>query len=158
MSLVHTNGKAAKQLKEISDWTPKKLRRYYIKTVMIMKKMYKSCKLVHADLSEYNLLVNKQELFVIDVGQAVDIAHPKAHDYLKRDIKVISSFFEKNCRKTNISIGQLNQTMLYDFILYEDREDDNKPAVEAEAEWLVSMAAKENDYSKLLKTIMESNL
>ena len=92
------------------------------------------------------------------MGQAVDIAHPKAHDYLKRDIKVISNFFEKNCRKTNISIGQLNQTMLYDFILYEDREDDNKPVVEAGAEWLASMAVKEKDYLKLLKTIMESNL
>ena len=33
--------------------------------------------------------------------------------------------------------------MLYDFILYEDREDDNKPAVEAGAKWLASMAAKE---------------
>ena len=119
-----------------------------------MKNMYKSCKLVHADLSEYNLLVNKQELYVIDVGQAVDIAHPKAHDYLKRDIKVISSFFEKNCHKANISIGQLDQTMLYDFILYEAEGDVNE-RIEARSDWL---ASKEKDYLKLLKTIMESNL
>ena len=65
-------------------------------------------------------MVNKQELYVIDVGQAVDTKHPKSLEYLKRDIKVITKFFYKLCKKINVNIGILKEAMLYDYILYED--------------------------------------
>ena len=162
MSLIHTKGRPAKQLREIIDWTPKKLRRYYIKAVIIMKEMYKLCNLVHADLSEYNLMVNKQELYVIDVGQAVDTKHPKSLEYLKRDIKVITKFFYKLCKKINVNIGILKEAMLYDYILYEDdvNYDNDVNKFDSEKKDKAGYIHDNNrkDFLKLLKSIMENNL
>ena len=50
-----------------------------------MKKMYHKCKLVHADLSEYNMLWHEDELYFIDVAQAVERMHPYAMEFLLRD-------------------------------------------------------------------------
>jgi len=45
---------------------------------------------VHADLSEYNLLWWKDQLYVIDVAQAVDAMHPRAMQFLLRDCRTVS--------------------------------------------------------------------
>ena len=58
-------------------------------------KGYRKAKLVHADLSEYNLLYWKDKLWVIDVGQAVLSNHPHANKFLRRDIKNIVRYFSK---------------------------------------------------------------
>ncbi len=52
-----------------------------------MKKMYRDCQLVHADLSEYNMLwdAHTSTLYFIDVSQAVDVMHPHAMEFLLRD-------------------------------------------------------------------------
>ena len=47
--------------------------------------MYDKAGLVHADLSEYNLLWQDDTLYVIDVGQAVEKNHPFSHQFLLRD-------------------------------------------------------------------------
>jgi len=59
-----------------------------------MKKMY-SIKLVHSDLSEFNILKTPEELIIIDVGQAVDLNHPKAEEFLARDVRNILSYYSK---------------------------------------------------------------
>ena len=127
-----------------------------------MKEMYKLCNLVHADLSEYNLMVNKQELYVIDVGQAVDTKHPKSLEYLKRDIKVITKFFYKLCKKINVNIGILKEAMLYDYILYEDdmNYDNDVNKLNSEKKDKAGNIHDNNrkDFLKLLKSIMENNL
>jgi RIO kinase 1 len=68
-----------------------------------MRLMVKSAKLIHADLSEYNILVtndkennSKQKPIIIDVGQSVLISHPKSSDFFKRDIENIVKYFNKN--------------------------------------------------------------
>ena len=50
--------------------------------------------LVHADLSEYNILVGRK-LYVIDWGQGVVSGHPKAEKYLRRDVENILDYFSK---------------------------------------------------------------
>ncbi len=50
-----------------------------------MKKMYREANLVHADLSEYNMLWWKDQLYFIDVSQAVEKQHPLANVFLLRD-------------------------------------------------------------------------
>jgi RIO kinase 1 len=58
-------------------------------------------KIVHADLSEYNILNNNEEMVIIDVGQAVSTMHPKAKDFFERDILNLSKWFNKHGVDTN---------------------------------------------------------
>ncbi len=51
--------------------------------------------LVHSDLSQYNILYFNNKPYFIDFGQAVVIKHPKAYEYLERDIYNISKYFSK---------------------------------------------------------------
>ena len=51
--------------------------------------------LVHADLSEYNLLVWDGHIVVIDAGQAVTREHPQAEDWFRRDCRNIARFFHR---------------------------------------------------------------
>ena len=55
-----------------------------------MKRMFSECKLVHADLSEYNMLWYKDTVYFIDVAQAVDSMHPRAMEFLLRDCQNVS--------------------------------------------------------------------
>ena len=59
----------------------------------ILRDMYVKAKLVHADFSEYNLLYHRKKVFVIDVGQSVSLKHPGSLEFLKRDVKNITSYF-----------------------------------------------------------------
>ena len=70
----------------------------YDQIIECMRRMYVRAQLVHADLSEYNILmdVEKEEVIIIDVGQAVTLNHPNARDFLLRDIENIRRFFKKH--------------------------------------------------------------
>ena len=87
--------------------------------------MFNDARLVHGDLSEYNLMIcpqflllhdddeeeedsksntitatattDREELTValIDFGQAVDVRHPDAEDLLRRDLLRVKEFFDK---------------------------------------------------------------
>ena len=59
-----------------------------------MRRLY-DAKLVHGDLSEYNIVVHEGELTVIDVGQAVTTFHPNADEFLRRDCKNVVNFFSR---------------------------------------------------------------
>ena len=59
-----------------------------------VRKAYQIAKLVHADLSEYNILMKEGRPVIIDVGQAVDIKHPNAGAFLRRDIENLVKFFK----------------------------------------------------------------
>ncbi|MCD4740068.1 serine protein kinase RIO [archaeon] len=60
-----------------------------------LKKMYQAG-LIHADLSEYNVLIWKGETWIIDMGQSVLLSHPKAKEFLKRDIKNMIKYFKEH--------------------------------------------------------------
>src|SRR2546425_364252 len=55
----------------------------------------RKAKLVHADMSEYNLLWWDGRVVVIDVGQAVPLDHPRAAEWFKRDVGNIARFFRR---------------------------------------------------------------
>ena len=65
----------------------------YAELVLTVRRMYHRCKLVHADLSEYNLLFHDAHLYIIDVSQSVEHDHPSAFDFLREDIKHVEEFF-----------------------------------------------------------------
>ncbi|MEK6843258.1 MAG: serine protein kinase RIO [Candidatus Micrarchaeota archaeon] len=60
-----------------------------------MKKMH-GAKLVHVDLSEFNIIMHKEMPYIIDVGQAVLLHHPQSEEFLRRDLLNVLKFFEKN--------------------------------------------------------------
>ena len=90
MEFIGKNEKAAPLLKESRVKKPHKL---YAKVLDYMTKLYEEGNLVHADLSEYNILMQKQNPVIIDVSQAVLLDHPYAAAFLFRDIKNINRHF-----------------------------------------------------------------
>ena len=68
---------------------------YYQQMLFYMRRMYQTCRLVHADLSEYNSIVHKDKLYIIDVSQSVEPEHPMALDFLRMDIKNVNDFFSR---------------------------------------------------------------
>ena len=53
------------------------------------------CDLVHADLSEYNILWKDNIPWIIDVGQGVTSRHPSANEFLVRDVTRITNWINK---------------------------------------------------------------
>lgn len=90
MSFIGENCMAAPKLKD-AKLTAEELDYAYKEIVVVMKKLYEEAKLVHADLSEYNILWYENKCFIIDVAQAVEIIHPGALEFLMRDCYNISN-------------------------------------------------------------------
>lgn len=67
-----------------------------------VRKLYINAELVHADLSEYNIVLFKDEPYLIDMGQSVLKDHPYAMSYLERDLKNVIRFFSKFGVKSDI--------------------------------------------------------
>jgi RIO kinase 1 len=65
--------------------------------VEYMRLLYKEANLVHADLSEYNILIDPNNVtpIFIDMGQSVTLEHPNAREFLNRDIQNILRFFSR---------------------------------------------------------------
>ena len=81
----------AKRLAEVDIENPKTafevVREY-------MRRLY-DAGLVHGDFSEYNVIVHDEQLYIIDLGQAVTVHHGNAGEYLQRDCVNIASFFTR---------------------------------------------------------------
>lgn len=78
------------------------MQELYYEALQILRKMYKICRLVHADLSEYNILYNSKNahLYTIDVSQSVEHDHPHSFDFLRSDIGNIDEFFARRGVRT----------------------------------------------------------
>ena len=63
-----------------------------------VKKIYQAG-FVHGDISEYNILVTDDGLKLLDCAQAVLLAHPRADDFLRRDVENLVRFFRKKGAK-----------------------------------------------------------
>jgi RIO kinase 1 len=115
MSFVgDAKGVAAPRLKDVefidSDGLAR-WRKVYIEIVSYMKIMYQDCKLVHADLSEYNILYHKDKPWIIDVSQSVEHDHPRSLDFLRMDIKNVNDFFKRK------DVNVLSDRRLYEYIM-----------------------------------------
>jgi len=64
---------------------------------MILEEMGKAYSLgiVHADLSEFNVMITEEGLKIIDWPQAVDLSHVNSQELLKRDLTNILRFFAR---------------------------------------------------------------
>jgi RIO kinase 1 len=62
----------------------------------LVRILYRDAGLVHADLSEYNILYHERP-FLIDMGQSVPLDHPRAHRFLVRDLQNLNRYFSRWC-------------------------------------------------------------
>ena len=69
--------------------------RLYTELLASVRIMYHQCRLVHADLSEYNILYHQGHLWIIDVSQSVEHDHPRAYDFLRADLGHVDEYFAK---------------------------------------------------------------
>ncbi|KAJ7644162.1 RIO1-domain-containing protein [Roridomyces roridus] len=67
----------------------------YEELLLALRTLYHRCHLVHADLSEYNILYHEEHLYIIDVSQSVEHDHPSAFDFLRNDLKNAEEFFSR---------------------------------------------------------------
>jgi RIO kinase 1 len=59
------------------------------------RRIVKGARLVHGDLSEYNIVMAGTGPHIIDVGQAVVLDHPQAAEFLRRDAANVARFFKR---------------------------------------------------------------
>ncbi|CAD6236383.1 GSCOCG00008153001-RA-CDS [Cotesia congregata] len=126
MDFIGSNRWPAPKLKDavLKSSKPRKL---YRECVEMMWRIYNKSRLVHADLSEYNLLYFNDSIVVIDVSQAVEHDHPMALQFLMKDCTNITEFFRKN------DVAVMSVKQLFEFItdptVTEENMDDYLDAV-----------------------------
>lgn len=89
LSFIGKDNMAAQKIKE-AKLTDAQWILAYEEIVEAMNKMYNEGHLIHADLSEYNILWHKERCWFIDVSQSVEPNHPSGLEFLLRDCTNIS--------------------------------------------------------------------
>ncbi|KAH8805555.1 RIO1 family-domain-containing protein [Xylogone sp. PMI_703] len=106
-------GWAAPRLRDVElqgEDVDEQWRILYLQLLGLMRRMYQTCKLVHADLSEYNILYHQKKLFIIDVSQSVEHDHPRSLEFLRMDIKNVTDFFRRK------NVDTLSEQSVFGFI------------------------------------------
>ena len=115
MSMIgDAKGVPAPRLKDVQfvDGDPlPRWRSLYVDVVGYMRILYQDCHLVHADLSEYNILLHEDRPYIIDVSQSVEHDHPRSLEFLRIDIKNINDFFGRK------GVSVLTDRRTYEFIV-----------------------------------------
>jgi len=82
---------AAPMLKDAYPQDPEK---FYRQTKKMIEKLLKA-KLVHADLSSFNILNHHEKPVFIDMSQTTPLENPRAKEYFQKDTRNIVNFFSK---------------------------------------------------------------
>jgi len=93
MEFVGQNDHAAPQLKDV-ELDPEEAKRVLSRLVEYISLLYHRAGLVHADLSEFNILYDGEPV-IIDMGQSVTLDHPMSRKFLQRDITNLARHFNK---------------------------------------------------------------
>jgi len=101
MKLIGSKDIPYPTLKYAKD-TKKNIKEIYKQYIVNMHKLLYKAKMVHADLSEYNMIFFNDKLYFIDMGQGVSTNYPKAKEFLERDFKTIVKFFRNNGLKITL--------------------------------------------------------
>ncbi len=93
------NGNATPRLKDKTPQNPNKFIKELIKDV---KKLYKA-KLIHGDLSEFNILNHNEKPVIIDLSHSIKPDYPEAERLYKRD----ADNLERYAKKLNVKIDKI---------------------------------------------------
>ncbi|MEM2849495.1 MAG: serine protein kinase RIO [Candidatus Bathyarchaeia archaeon] len=108
MDFIGREGIPAPLIKDVEVKNPARIYKMVLNDV---KKLYGKAKLVHGDLSEYNIMYWKGLPYLIDLSQTVSIDHPLSHEFLRRDIRNINRFFRR------LGVNVLEDSELYEWII-----------------------------------------
>ncbi|XP_059900451.1 serine/threonine-protein kinase RIO3 isoform X1 [Gadus macrocephalus] len=104
----------------------------YYQVLQMMQQLYQECNLVHADLSEYNMLWHQGQVWLIDVSQSVEPSHPHGLQFLFRDCTNVSTFFQKRGVAEAMSVYELfNCVTGLDLTINEEDEAEFLAQIEA---------------------------
>lgn len=110
MEFIGRDGVAAPRLRDVPVdilKTDFELEELLLRIVSYIRIMYEKGRMVHADLSEFNILMKgyverefegadvEIEPVIIDMGQSTLLQHPNADEFLLRDVRNIVTFFNK---------------------------------------------------------------
>ena len=92
MKFIGKDGERAPLLKETTLEEPLAVFKLLL---TYLSRLYRKGGLVHADLSEYNVMMWKGKPVVFDVAQSVLTSHPMAETFLQRDLQNIHRYFKR---------------------------------------------------------------
>jgi len=92
MKFIGRNGERAPLLKEAVLEEPLVV---FNQLLTYLSRLYRKGGLVHADLSEYNVMIWKGKPVIFDVAQSVLTTHPMAEKFLQRDLENIHRYFKR---------------------------------------------------------------
>ena len=119
-----------------------KARELYLQVIQYMRKMYQDARLVHADLSEFNMLYHGGDVYIIDVSQSVEHDHPHALEFLRKDCTNVYDFFSKH------AVAVMTVRELFDFVTDPSITADNMDAYLEKAMEIASQRTKEEKTSQ----------
>ncbi|XP_022104552.1 serine/threonine-protein kinase RIO3-like [Acanthaster planci] len=147
MSFIGEHQRAAPKLKD-AQLSPEDMQLAYDQCTEMMEKMYKQCQLVHADLSEYNMMWFNREVWFIDVSQSVKPFHPEGLKFLLRDCTNVSNFFTHR-GVPNVATPRELFNRITDLNLQDGSEQEFIAQIEVitEAEEFKALAPKEKNFA-----------
>ncbi|XP_060100179.1 serine/threonine-protein kinase RIO1 isoform X2 [Heteronotia binoei] len=136
MGFIGKNDMPAPLLKnaQLSDT---KARELYLQVIQYMRRMYQDARLVHADLSEFNMLYHSGEVYIIDVSQSVEHDHPHALEFLRKDCANVNDFFRK------YSVAVMTVRELFEFVTDPSITSENMDAYLEKAMEIASQRTEE---------------
>jgi len=143
MEFIGHNDIPAPLLKNVS-LSETKYRELYLECVHMMRAMYHKARLIHADLSEYNILYHNGGLVFIDVSQSVEHDHQNALVFLRKDCQNINEFFRRK------GVAAMNLKELFDFVTDITITEDN---IEQYLNAIMKIAAKRSHAETLDKDL-----
>ena len=92
MKFIGKNGIPAPNLKELPPKNPELI---YNELLKYIQRLYQKVKLIHSDISEYNIMIWRGRPVLFDMAQSVLDSHPMATTFLKRDLQNLHRYFKK---------------------------------------------------------------
>ncbi|XP_004450936.2 serine/threonine-protein kinase RIO1 [Dasypus novemcinctus] len=119
-----------------------KARELYLQVIQYMRRMYQNARLVHADLSEFNMLYHNGDVYIIDVSQSVEHDHPHALEFLRKDCANVNDFFLKH------KVAVMTVRELFEFVTDPSITQENIDAYLSKAMEIASQRTEEERSSQ----------
>ena len=92
MNFIGKDGERAPLMREVVLEDPDQIFEQLLDYVNLL---YTEAGLVHADLSEYNIMIWNDKPVIFDVAQSVLVKHPMADKFLRRDLENLHKYFKR---------------------------------------------------------------